>query len=199
MAAKEYRSLLSMLRKDDSLKGKQNYAMVRFLVVSGLRAFEACSLRWKQINETDQGYRVTVCGKGHKTATITVEDRESILALRRAFRARWDRTPKGEDLVLHSLPTGRGGTKEGITTSTLYTRSKAIIKAAQDAGIIRANLSFSTHGFRHTTATLLVEAGIDVHSVQAHMRHSNLDTTAGYLHTEADKSDAWAKVHWAAA
>ena len=199
LTAKEYRSLLAMLRKDDSLKGKQNYAMVRFLVVSGLRAFEACSLRWKQINETDHGYRITVCGKGHKTATITLEDRESILALRRAFRARWDRTPNGEDLVLHSLPTGTGGTKEGITTSTLYTRSKAIIKAGQDAGIIRANLSFSTHGFRHTCATLLIEAGIDVHSVQAHMRHRNLDTTAGYLHTSADKSTAFVTIHGEAA
>ena len=199
LTAKEYRALLAMLRKDDSLKGKQNYAMVRFLVVSGLRAFEAVALTWRQINECETGYRITVCGKGHKTATIIVEDRESILALRRAFRLRYHRNPKAEDLVFHSLGTGRGGDTPGMTTSALFTRSKGIIEAGKTTGIIRQNLTFSTHGFRHTCATLLVAAGVDVHSVQAHMRHSKLDTTAGYLHTSADKSCAFAAIHGDAA
>lgn len=195
LTAKEYRSLLSMLKKDTTLKGLQNYAMARFLVVSGLRAFEACSLQWHQIDESDSGYRITVRGKGGKVATITIEDGEAIKALRRAFRARWNRAPKSDDLVFHSLPTGKAKAADGITRSTLHSRSKAIIKAAQGAGIVRANLSFSTHGFRHTSATLLVEAGVDIHSVQRHMRHSSLETTQVYLHTQADKSSAWAIIH----
>ena len=195
LTAKEYRSLLAQLKKDTTLKGLQNYAMARFLVVSGLRAFEACSLHWHQIDESDSGYRITVRGKGGKIATITIEDREAIAALRKAFRSRWNRAPKGDDLVLHSLPTGKDKTNPGITVSALYARSKSIVKAAKEAGIVRKNLAFSTHTFRHTTATLLVAAGIDLRTVQLHMRHSSLETTQVYLHNEADKADAWAAIH----
>ena len=100
LTAKEYRSLLTQLRKDTTLKGLQNYAMTRFLVVSGLRASEACSLHWNQIDLSESGYRITVRGKGGKIATITIEDREAITALRKAFRSRWNRTPKGDTYLV---------------------------------------------------------------------------------------------------
>ena len=195
LTAKEYRALLAMLNRDKSLKGLQNYAYLRFLVVSGLRAFEAVGLRWKQIDECETGYKVTLRGKGGKVATITIEDRPAVEALRRAFRARFGRVPTAEDVVFHSLPTGRGSGSDSMSTGALRTRIKSIVDAGKAQQIIRQNLSFSTHCTRHTCATLLVEAGVDIHSVQAHLRHANLNTTAVYLHTQADKSEAWAKIN----
>ena len=195
LTAKEYRDVLSMLRKDSlSLKGAQNYAYFRFLVVSGLRSFEAIGLRWKQMDECETGYKLTLVGKGRKKATIKLEDTEAVKALRRAFRLRFGRVPTGDDLVFQSTGTGRGGDTLGISKSGLSVRIAAIVDAGKQAGIIRQNLAFSTHTTRHTCATLLVEAGVDIHSVQQHLRHANLNTTQVYLHTEQDKSAAWAKI-----
>jgi integrase/recombinase XerD len=195
LTMKEYRDVLSMLRKDISLRGVQDYAHFRFLVVSGLRAFEAVGLQWKQIDECETGYKLTIRGKGGKIATITIEDRESVKALRRAFRLRFGRVPQGDDLVFQSTGMGRGGDTAGISKSGLSVRIAAVVDAARKAGIIRQNLAFSTHTTRHTCATLLVEAGVDIHSVQKHLRHANLNTTQVYLHTDQDKSEAWAKIN----
>jgi integrase len=196
LTAKEYRAILSMLRKDISLKGSQNYAYFRFLVVSGLRSFEAVGLRWKQIDECENGYKLTIVRKGNKKATIGIEDRECIKALRRGFRLRFGRVSQGDDLVFQSTGTGRGGDTLGISKGGLAARIAAVIDAARKAGvIIRQNLAFSTHTTRHTTASLLVEAGVDLETVRRHMRQSNLNTTQVYLHTDADKSEAWAKIN----
>ena len=44
----------------------------------------------------------------------------------------------------------------------------------------------STHWLRHTSATHQVDAGIDIRIVKENLRHSMLETTMKYQHTEAD-------------
>jgi integrase/recombinase XerC len=46
----------------------------------------------------------------------------------------------------------------------------------------------SAHWLRHTSATHQVDAGIDLRIVKENLRHSNLETTMLYQHTEADTS-----------
>lgn len=46
----------------------------------------------------------------------------------------------------------------------------------------------STHGFRHTHATLLLEAGLNIKDVQERLGHANIKTTLGiYSHVTDDK------------
>ena len=46
----------------------------------------------------------------------------------------------------------------------------------------------STHGFRHTHATLLLEAGLNIKDVQERLGHSDIKTTLGiYSHVTDDK------------
>lgn len=48
----------------------------------------------------------------------------------------------------------------------------------------------STHWLRHTSATHQVDAGIDIRTVKLNLRHSLLETTMRYQHTEASKQHA---------
>ncbi len=55
-----------------------------------------------------------------------------------------------------------------------------IVRAAKRAGIGHV----TAHCFRHTCATRLIEAGVDIVRVKAWMRHANVATTLGYTHVE---------------
>ena len=190
LTEKEYRGILAMLKADPSLKGKQDYAAVRFAVTSGLRAAELVGLRWENIAESDGIIKATFTGKGSKTRTVQ-PDPDAVAALRSAFRARYRRQPQGSDYVLNGLPTGRTN-GAGMTKSALHVRIKGIIARAKASGIVRANLLVSTHTLRHTCATRLVAAGIPLDAVQRHLGHSNLATTAIYLHNTVDLTTTFA-------
>ena len=61
-----------------------------------------------------------------------------------------------------------------------------IKQIAKKAGIH----SITTHGFRHTHATLLFASGLDIKQVQARLGHSNVQTTLNiYTHAMKDKQD----------
>ena len=63
---------------------------------------------------------------------------------------------------------------------------KAIKAIAKKAGIH----PITTHGFRHTHATLLFASGMDIKQVQARLGHSNVQTTLNiYTHATQDKQD----------
>ena len=80
-AATEYRAILTMLREDKSLKGKQDYAIFRFGVTSGMRSAELVNLRWKNISTIDEVFSATFTGKGSKVRTIEIEA-EAVTPLR---------------------------------------------------------------------------------------------------------------------
>ena len=190
----EYRAMLAMLQRDPSVKGLQNYALFRFGVVSGFRAHELSKLTWAGISDVDNVYHITISGKGSKIATILIEDREAVAACQRAFRARFNRIPKPEEYVFHGLQTGRIGKARGMTPSGIGVRVKDIATAARTAGAMRQNLVFTPHTMRHSCATLLLGWGVDIKSVKDHLRHSDIATTMIYLHTQADKTQAWAEL-----
>lgn len=196
LTEKEYKALLAMLAKDTALKGYQNYALIRFGVTSGMRAAELVNLRWENISKGETGYRCTFMGKGSKVRTIQLEE-AAVRAVRKAYRERWGKQPQPTDKVFHALPTGGSG--QGITKAAVHRRIKAIIEAAKELGLVRANLNVSTHTLRHTCATRLLDAGIDIYSVKQHLGHSDINTTARYLHTGADLSEAFKKMSGAAA
>ena len=63
-----------------------------------------------------------------------------------------------------------------ISCKSIY---RACRQAAQDAGISKP---VHPHSLRHAFATHLLDAGVNLRSIQILLGHSNLETTARYLH-----------------
>ena len=61
---------------------------------------------------------------------------------------------------------------------------RSVRRAVEGAGI---TTPFTPHHLRHAFATHAMEAGMMVRDIQAVMGHANLETTAGYLHPEAER------------
>ena len=203
LTEKEYNGLLAMLNRQirwhhageiAHTKAVQNYAVIRFGCTGGLRAAEMVNLKWENISETDGTYKATFIGKGSKVRTIQLE-RQAYDAILKAFRVTRGRKPAPDDYVFQGLPTGRPTEHAGISKSCIHTRIKQIIDSGRVEGIVRANLNVSTHTMRHTCATHLLAAGVDIETVRKHLGHSNVSTTMRYLHNNVDLTDYFAKIH----
>ena len=69
-----------------------------------------------------------------------------------------------------------GKPDQPISTKSIFLACR---KTAQKAGISKA---VHPHSLRHAFATHLLEAGVDLRTIQILLGHAKLETTAHYLH-----------------
>jgi integrase/recombinase XerD len=132
---------------------------------AGLRVSEVCSLRIADIDAARMMIRV-VSGKGSR-------DRYTLLspALLVELRAYWKHArPRG---WLFPKPSRPDQPLDIDTAQRIYYRSKAAAGIVKQGGI---------HSLRHAFATHLLEAGVDLHTIQRLLGHSDISTTTRYLH-----------------
>ncbi|HKW15107.1 MAG TPA: site-specific integrase, partial [Candidatus Krumholzibacteria bacterium] len=125
---------------------------------TGLRLSELTGLQWADIDLTAN--RVILrATKSRKVQTVPLNRiaREALLTLR---------------------GVGRVGPVFTFEGQRLANPKKALASASARAGIGKV----TCHVFRHTCATRLLEAGVDIRNVQAWLRHASITTTARYLH-----------------
>jgi len=144
--------------------------VVRFAVGTGMRLGEICNLRWSAVN-LQTGYvsvknaRDFKTKSGHeRTLYITGEARQ-VLELRHAAR-----TSELDDYVL----TGTSG--EQLNATYVSKRFKRFTRMAG----LREGVHF--HTLRHTYASWLVMAGVDLFRVKELLGHSDISTTQRYAH-----------------
>ena len=150
-----------------------NYAYLTTVYSCGLRLQEGLHLQTSDIDGTRKIIHVH-CGKGSKDRYVPLP--ESTLLLLRSY---W-KTHRNKNLIFPAL--GRGQSR-GITATTPMSISSiqgALKKATCKAGIKKKNVS--VHTMRHSYATHLLEAGVNIRTIQQYLGHSHIETTMVYLH-----------------
>lgn len=160
----------------NSPQGRRDYVVLLFLYNTGARADEAAQLsigdlRLAGAPRRDQS-SVQIRGKGNKLRfcplwTQTVQELEALVA---------EKAPT-EHVFINRC--GRPLTRFGI-----YTMVKRYAKRASAKVPGLAAKHVSPHSIRHTTATHLLRAGVDINTIRAWLGHVSLDTTNVYA--EAD-------------
>lgn len=179
--------------KDTDLK---KYTLFRLLAYSGIRAGECLALTWHDLNyknntiainktlaRTNNGIKIQTPKTKASIRKVSL-DVETIQVLKE-----WQLNQRKQLLKVGINAMNKqqlifSNNKNGFIANE--TVRLAIHQIAKKSGIY----PITTHGFRHTHATLLFASGMDIKQVQARLGHSNVQTTLNiYTHAMKDKQD----------
>lgn len=133
---------------------RRTKAMILLMAFQGLRAHEVAKVKAEHLDLVDR--TIWVDGKGGVKATLPLHHRVVEVAYQMPRRGYW-------------FP----GVVHG------HQRRESICSTVKQA-MIRADVQGSGHCLRHWFATALLEAGVDVRTVQVLLRHQNLSSTEIY-------------------
>ena len=189
----ELKKFLDTAKNDFDLK---KYTLFRLLAFSGMRIGECLALTWhdldyknntiainKTLARTKNGIKIQTPKTKSSNRVISL-DTETMQVLKM-----WQFEQRKQLLKLGINSMNK---QQLIFSNTknkfiiIPTVRLAIKQIAKKAGIY----PITTHGFRHTHATLLFASGMDIKQVQARLGHSNVQTTLNiYTHAIQDKQD----------
>jgi integrase/recombinase XerD len=135
----------------------------------GLRASEVLHLRVADIDSSRTLLWVRH-GKGAKDRSVPLSP-----ALLEALRAHWRWLRPAAWLFPGRTPTGQ---------RSLGALQRVVRRAVRAAGFTK---KVSLHTLRHSYATHLLEAGVDLLTIQRLLGHRDLQTTAQYIHLSAPR------------
>lgn len=191
----EYIAKMPQKTTEDKMKYYRTKWIFNLLYLSGCRRSEIVNAKMSDFFHKHGGWWLKVIGKGNKYGEIPVTN--ALLASLSEYRnsiglTDFPTTTESHISLVNNIQF-KNGTRSGITDSMLYKIIKTTCQdIANDLKPIDPNAAFtinkaSTHWLRHTSATHQVDAGIDIRVVKENLRHSMLETTMKYQHTEADK------------
>jgi integrase/recombinase XerD len=181
LSVEEVRALLGCVRTP------HHRAFLSTVYACGLRLQEAQCLEVSDIDSQRMMVHVHR-GKGAKDRLVPLP--ESTLKM---LRQHWasHRHPR---LLFPAV--GRGRRHAASATAPLPKSSVqgAFRQAKAEAGIGKRDLS--VHTLRHSYATHLLEAGVNLRIIQQYLGHTQLETTMVYLHlTHRGQQDAYARIN----
>ena len=128
-------------------------------LTAGLRSAEVASLERRHLSKADDGWRLTIPGKGDRVRSVNLEP------VARAAIERYD------------WIAGRHGDRGPLLApSPFFNRpysTSQIQKWARAAATAIGRPDISSHSLRRTAATLLREAGATIEEVQRQLGHAN--------------------------
>ncbi len=170
LTVEEMLTLLDSLPREHPLQIR-NRAMLELLYATGLRVSELLGLTLHDINVAEQV--ILVRGKGSKQRYVPVL--ESVLELVSAYIEKVRPIllqHRNNDFVFVNRLGGK------MSRMGFW---KILQKAALEAGLKK---EITPHTFRHSYATHLLEAGVNLRIVQTLLGHASLNTTQIYTHVD---------------
>jgi integrase/recombinase XerC len=175
LSATRARQLMG-LPAGDSVFDYRDRAILKTYLYTGVRLATACRLRVKDLHQDGEEATLTISEKGnhHRTIGIHFAAAEGIseyidkaeLKAGPLFRAR--RAPRIDELG-----------EKPMSEASMY-RVVADYLAKLPGTVKDGARMFSTHSLRATTATLLLDAGVDIRKVQELLGHRHVTTTQIY-------------------
>lgn len=153
----------------------RDIAVIELLFASGVRISELCSLKYKDIDM--ENYSILIWGKGAKERIIQISNPDVISALRSYIDAFGSEIAQSGWLFVNRL--GNRLSEQSVRLM--------INKYAKQAGI---SMHITPHMFRHSFATLLLEADVDIRYIQKMLGHSSITTTEIYTSVSMHKQKA---------
>jgi site-specific recombinase XerD len=166
---RQYSPLPEVLSQDEvdrllrALRHRSYQAITMVLYGTGMRLDEALSLEVGDIDGARGIIRVHH-GKGNKAREVKLTP-----VLLDWLRRYWVKERPARPYLFSSRRTGRPPTPDTVRA--------ALAQAADEAGIRK---HVTPHVLRHSYATHLLDAGVDVRVIQALLGHSSLQTTMRY-------------------
>ena len=152
---------------EDLKKSKQTYAglyilILKLIYLSGLRISEALNLKWSDINHQDNS--IYVYGKGSKERKVFIIN---------DYLVQLKNLEKNNQYIFT------------INKKKISTRSvNKFLQNCYDNSLIKNKLS--SHIFRHSFATTMLENNADIRHIQKLLGHSSISTTE--IYTKVAKS-----------
>lgn len=161
-------------RLEAVMRGARERAMLLTFVLCGLRKSESTDLDIANLDEQLTTLRVR--GKGAKERLLPIAD-----SLHNALRDYLEVRPESDCPALFLNQDDRRISQQGV--------QRMMKRWLRDAGL--SGKGYTIHSLRHSFATLLIQNQADVRTVQDLMGHSDISSTARYLHADLrDKSEA---------
>ena len=177
----EYLTMIGVIDKDDF--EYRNRLILEMLFATGLRVSELSNIKIKDIDFSER--EIKIMGKGSKERFVFY-NKECATVLDSYMRECRCKLLNGKDseyLFINHL--GDKLTDRGIRLIIDKIVKKSCIKS-----------KVSPHTFRHTFATMLLNEGCNIKSVQELLGHSSLGTTGIYTHLTNDEVRlAYMKAH----
>jgi len=177
-----YLTLEESIRLLDSVDGdnaERDFCILTLFLNCGLRISELCALNLSSV----RGDRLSVIGKGNKERTVYLNAAcqgalEDWLAVRGQSGA-------ADPYALFISRKHTRVTKDGVH----YMIKQRLTKAGLDS------TKYSAHKLRHTAATLMLQNGVDVRTLQEVLGHEHLNTTQIYTHVSSESLQSAAEAN----
>lgn len=164
---------------------KRDYAIIYWLMKTGLRISELQSLTVDQLSPSAE--EITVIGKGNKQRTIPIAPttwnvlEEYIQSLPKEVRP-----SKGDDCIFIGYnPAKKSFTKNMTVRSIQLMIERHIERLKHQLPFLQYKM-ITPHKLRHSFATELVHYGVDILTIQSLLGHESVATTQIYAHIQKD-------------
>lgn len=168
-AYKNYDSARTMYQKRNVLR---DVAVLELLFATGMRISELCSLKPDNVNLSDR--TVLIYGKGAKERRVQIGNADVLKVLEEYFQSFHDEIQK----CGHFFSNQNGTALSDQAVRRMINRYTSLASV---------EMHITPHMFRHTFATSLLEADVDIRYIQEMLGHSSINVTQIYTHVSLSK------------